>query len=194
LERAWLSIIRRVFAGAERQAADAAQMVAERFSLVPTVIAGVSANDRSTTGRLLRTEFKIVADAVLTLPLQSMRGWGRQMTSGFRSSVPLTVVLAGLVGEADEALLSHEDVGVLLVCRFKGVSISGIEGRPGGGGGQAFFAATCTCCQLAFYRQLDPVPQSLWTTAWLEPVMAFIDANPPPVGDVYKPRQVAERN
>ena len=135
--RPWLMGVRSIFASAERKAADAAGVLAERLGIRPVVIEGLGENDRSATGYLPKAEFEAVADEFFARPDESVRGWERAADAQRR--------IVGAVGQAlflapegDVAIVSHGGVGALLLCHLRGVPISRDADQPGGGGGHVF--------------------------------------------------------
>ena len=129
--------VRSIFASAERKAADAAGVLAERLGIRPVVIEGLGENDRSATGYLPKAEFEAVADEFFARPDESVRGWERAADAQRR--------IVGAVGQAlflapegDVAIVSHGGVGALLLCHLRGVPISRDADQPGGGGGHVF--------------------------------------------------------
>ena len=136
--RPWLAGVRSVFSGAEREARDAAGLLAGRPGLGFHVVEGLGENDRSATGYLPEREFGATADAFLARPPGSVRGWERAADARRRivRTVGHAPSLAPAVGAA--AIGPHGGVGALLLCHPRGVPISRAQDQPGAGGGNAF--------------------------------------------------------
>lgn len=155
LERPWMGGIGAVFSSAERKATDAAQLVADRFGLVPAVVAGLGENDRSATGYLPKAEFEAVADAFFAHPGDSVRGWERAVDAQHRIVAAMECVIADAPERGAIAVISHGGVGALLLCHLKGVPISRDADQPGAGGGCTYSFDAGTRMLLSGWRPID---------------------------------------
>ena len=138
ISRPWMGNVAAVFCSAERKAIDAAQMIADRFGLSPTVVNELGENDRSATGYLPKAEFEAVADAFFARPDKSVRGWERAADAQHRIVAAVERIFATPPDQGDIAVVFHGGVGALLLCHLKGVPISRTEDQPGGGGGNVY--------------------------------------------------------
>lgn len=155
LDQPWMRGISSVFTSAERKATDAAQLVADRFSLVPIVVAGLGENDRSATGYLPRAEFEVVADAFFAHPAHSVRGWERAIDAQGRIVGAVERIVAGATGPGDAAIVSHGGVGALLLCHLRRVPISRTADQPGAGGGCVYSFDARTRTLLSGWRLME---------------------------------------
>lgn len=155
LEQPWMSQLGSVFSSTERKAMDAAQLVADRLGLSPTVVPELGENDRSATGYLPRTEFEATADLFFAHPQESVRGWERAVDAQRRISAAVERVIAEAPGSGDVAVVSHGGVGALLLCQLKGAPISRAEDQPGAGGGCVYSFDTSTRALLSGWRLIE---------------------------------------
>jgi len=155
LDRPWMGNLGAIFSSAERKAADAARIVAERFGLSPVIVEGLGENDRSATGYLPKAEFEAVANAFFARPEESVRGWERAADAQSRVVAAVEPILTRAHGRGDIAVVFHGGVGALLLCHFKGVPISRVEDQPGDGGGNVYSLDTTTRTLLSGWRRIE---------------------------------------
>ena len=155
-EMPWLLNVRSIFSSAERKARDAANMLAERLRLSPTIIDELGENDRSATGYLPNDQFQQLADRFFAVPDESVRGWERAIDAQHRIVVAVDRVIA-MAPPGEIAIVSHGAVGALLLCHLIGVPISRAEDQPGEGGGNVFSFDTERRRLLAGWRRIEEV-------------------------------------
>lgn len=151
----WMSGLGAVFSSAERKAIEAARLVADRFSLLPIVVAELGENDRSAGGYLPKAEFEATADLFFAHPETSVRGWERAVDAQRRIVAAVERVIAEAPGRGDVAVISHGGVGALLLCHLKGVPISRTEDQPGAGGGCVYSFELSTRALLSGWRLIE---------------------------------------
>lgn len=155
LEKPWMSRLGAVFSSAERKATDAAHLVANRFGLLPIIVAELRENDRSATGYLPKAEFEGTADLFFAHPERSVRGWERAVDAQHRIAAAVEHVIAEAPGPRDIAVISHGGVGALLLCYLKGLSISRAQDQPGAGGGCVYSFDVGTRALISDWRLIE---------------------------------------
>ncbi|TPG53670.1 histidine phosphatase family protein [Roseomonas nepalensis] len=155
LEQPWMSGLGAVFSSAERKATDATRLIADRFGLLPIIVAELGENDRSATGYLPKAEFEATVNLFFAHPEESVRGWERAVDAQRRIVAAVERILAEAPGDGDIAIVSHGGVGALLLCHLKNVPISRAEDQPGAGGGCVYSFDRKTRALLSGWRLIE---------------------------------------
>jgi len=146
----WVRRIGRVLSSSEQKAIDGAEILVSALGVPHQVVPELGEFDRSSTGLLPPDEFLRRVDEFFRWPERSIRGWERAVDAQARVFGALRAVAAGWAPSSpdlpDLAFVSHGAVGVLLLARLSGASISRAfdppeppaGGPPGSGGGYFF--------------------------------------------------------
>lgn len=113
-------------------------MIAGAIGTIPRLLAALGENGRSSTGYLPKAEFEATADAFFANPHDSVRGWEKAIDAQRRIEAAIATVLAGTPAGQDMAVMSHGEVGALLLCHLKQRMISRTEDQPHTNGGNYF--------------------------------------------------------
>ena len=138
LSQPWVKTVTSVYSSTEQKAIDGARILAQHQALGFQQDAGLSENDRSSTGFLEPDEFETVATEFFAKPGVSVRGWERAVDAQSRivATVGRLVQLDRTAGAV--AIVSHGAVGTLLYCQLAGNAIDRRYDQPANGGGNFF--------------------------------------------------------
>ena len=133
--------VRAIWSSAERKAVQAAEILAERLAIAPTILHELGENDRSATGFLEPDVFEATADRFFAEPDRSIDGWETASAAQARIVAAVDRVLAQSPA-GDVAIVAHGGVGTLLQCALRGVPITRELDQPGQGHWFAFERAS----------------------------------------------------
>jgi broad specificity phosphatase PhoE len=141
----WDETVTQIASSTEREAIEAADILANETGLPVLRVRELGENDRSATGFLPPSEFEAVADEFFAHPEVSVRGWETARDAQRRIVAAVRNLTADPVRQT--AIVAHGAVGTLLYCDLTRQPISRSFDQPGQGSWFAFDPMTWTALQ-----------------------------------------------